>query len=928
MGSGKDEGERVSHPTLKEITNGSGFKLRQNFHLDARVRWLLACVLAALAASLWTYERATASPAPTTTPPTTAASAAGQPDIVWSGSYPASVSSVAYAPDGQTIFTGNTRTSNGHPGNLWRASDGTLLRTVFFNEIGCGEINRVAYSPDGQIMATISGCSTRLWRVSDGTLIRKISSGGGGNANTDPSSLAFSPDGQLLATTFSSGYNTGIVKLWSVADGTLIRSMSAHGYNTVRFSPDGQIVTAVGKRGLDMWRVADGSLIRHIDGVTRALAFSPDGQMFATAGLAGGEFSDDDTIEFYRVSDGTLLRQLKWTGGVNVVAFTPDGQALVSVGWESNQAQDSTYSVPANGTIRFWRVSDGALLKTYDQATGVSVNDVAVSPDGKFFAYTNDTTVTLARVPDYSASACTFSINPRHSVIPCEGGGDVIEVTASSGSCSWKAASRVNWITITSGAGGTGDGYVHISVEQNGCPAVAGSNLMSEGLLVVGEQTAVVNQMLSPQGTTPTPTPTATPTPTPTPTPTLAGLQYYPLAHPFRLLDTRQGQPACYAPGAPVNADTSRTQTAAGACEGLSIPSTAKAVVGNAAAVNDSGASAGYLTLYPSGVQRPVASSVNYAPGDIVSNGFTVGLGSDGAFQIYASSTLNVVVDVTGYYAPPGQGGLYYHPLPHPFRLLDTRAGQPACDAPGSPVQANVSRVETARTTCGGVVLPDDAQAVVGNAAVVNTSQGAGAGFVTLYPSGAQRPSTSNVNYAPGQIVSNAFTVGLGSGGAFDVYASTTLDIVVDVTGYYSASAPTDANGVSGLLFYTLAAPMRLLDTRPGLPACVNTGSPLAGDNARAQNARMTCGGLTVPDSALAIVGNAAVVNSRNGAGAGYLTVYPTGLARPVASNVNYTPGQIVSNTYTVGLGSDGAFNIYALSTLDFVTDISGYFAP
>src|ERR1041384_3701787 len=88
----------------------------------------------------------------------------GRPDIVWSSIYPANVSSVAYAPDGKTVFSGNGYNHGGRPGNLWSAADGSLLRSVSVQEIGCGEINRVAYSPDGQVVATITGCTTKLWR--------------------------------------------------------------------------------------------------------------------------------------------------------------------------------------------------------------------------------------------------------------------------------------------------------------------------------------------------------------------------------------------------------------------------------------------------------------------------------------------------------------------------------------------------------------------------------------------------------------------------------------------------------------------------------------------------------------------------------------------------------------------------------------------
>jgi hypothetical protein len=173
-----------------------------------------------------------------------------------------------------------------------------------------------------------------------------------------------------------------------------------------------------------------------------------------------------------------------------------------------------------------------------------------------------------------------------------------------------------------------------------------------------------------------------------------------------------------------------------------------------------------------------------------VPNAFTVGLGTDGAFNIYAPTGLHFVVDLTGYYSDQATdvngAGLVYYPLAHPVRLLDTRAGQTACDAPGTALAAGSTRTEAARVACDGLTIPATAQAVVGNATVVNTLAGAANGFVTLYPSTATRPTVSNLNYVPGQTVPNAFTVGLGTDGAFNIYALTSLHFITDLTGYFA----------------------------------------------------------------------------------------------------------------------------------------------
>jgi hypothetical protein len=89
--------------------------------------------------------------------------------------------------------------------------------------------------------------------------------------------------------------------------------------------------------------------------------------------------------------------------------------------------------------------------------------------------------------------------------------------------------------------------------------------------------------------------------------------------------------------------------------------------------------------------------------------------------------------------------GLQYYPLPRPIRLLDTRMNAMACDTPNAPLQENVPRTQAARVTCDGITIPANAQAVVGNATVVNFLSGPG--FITLYPTGAAQPTVSNLNY-------------------------------------------------------------------------------------------------------------------------------------------------------------------------------------
>src|SRR5262249_51333147 len=156
-----------------------------------------------------------------------------------------------------------------------------------------------------------------------------------------------------------------------------------------------------------------------------------------------------------------------------------------------------------------------------------------------------------------------------------------------------------------------------------------------------------------------------------------------------------------------------------------------------------------------------------------------------------------------------------------PVRLLETRPSFPGspltgCYRTNAPLPGNASRTQQARGTCDGLTIPTNAVSIVGNATVVNTGAGSQAGFVTLYPRNATLPTASNLNFIPGQIVPNAFTVGLGSDGAFKIFTTAATDFIVDIAGYYSPDA-TDING-EGLLYSPLPRPLRLLETRPDFP--------------------------------------------------------------------------------------------------------------
>jgi hypothetical protein len=115
-----------------------------------------------------------------------------------------------------------------------------------------------------------------------------------------------------------------------------------------------------------------------------------------------------------------------------------------------------------------------------------------------------------------------------------------------------------------------------------------------------------------------------------------------------------------------------------------------------------------------------------------------------------------------------------------PCRVVDTRG--PNGPYGGPPLAGNASRTFTLAGQC---TIPSTARAVALNITVTGATA---PGHLTLYPAGAPVPSTSTINYRPGQTRANNAIVTLGPAGDIAVacaQASGAVHLILDVTGYF-----------------------------------------------------------------------------------------------------------------------------------------------
>jgi len=365
----------------------------------------------------------------------------------------------------------------------------------------------------------------------------------------------------------------------------------------------------------------------------------------------------------------------------------------------------------------------------------------------------------------------------------------------------------------------------------------------------------------------------------------------YTALNPNRILDTRNA-------GGPLGPGASRNLTVTGGTTG--VPTTATSVVLNVTATSTTAAS--YLTVYPTGALKPLASNLNWTAGRTVPNLVVVQVGNAGQVSFFnGAGSTDVVVDLEGYFAAPGTTSAGQEVALSPARITDTRSGSGQPNA-GATLGPNRS-LDIAVRGAGGVPLSGVSAAILN---VTSTDTNAFS-YLTVWPTNSTRPTASNLNWVPGQTVPNRVIVPIDqTSGKVSVYnAFGNADVVVDVSGFFTDATATGKQ-------FNAMSPVRILDTRTSGPT-LGPGGVLS----------LRVGGNNgVPTTASAAILNVTVTNTF---APSFLTLYPCG-ARPNASDLNWVAGQTVANltVATLNLGATCIYN--STGTTDVVVDLSGYF--
>lgn len=383
---------------------------------------------------------------------------------------------------------------------------------------------------------------------------------------------------------------------------------------------------------------------------------------------------------------------------------------------------------------------------------------------------------------------------------------------------------------------------------------------------------------------------------------------------PQRLADTRTNWSDPRGTGKLVGAGQTLQVVVAGSGARSSepIPSNASSVSLNVTVTEAQGS--GFVTVFPCGEPRPLASNLNYSTGQTVPNAVIAAVGEGRKVCLFASTATHLIVDLNGYMRDQAA---YFGITPE--RAADTRDGTgvrkgfvPAAGTLVVPVGAHV---------------PDHAMAAVLN---VTVTEPASDGWVSVYPCNEPRQLASNLNFSWGQTVPNMVISALSYvDQTACIYSTAATHLVVDVNGYFADWAD-----------YYPFTPERLADTRPGSSAlgeltvadAINYPHP-AGEYYEIQVAEpgeLAAISLNVTVTQPRMDGFVTVFGCESGwfSGASAHTDHPGRYSPwlPPSSSLNFRPGQTVPNAVVTPVDAHGYVCFYTSVPTHLVVDANGVF--
>jgi WD40 repeat protein/class 3 adenylate cyclase len=340
---------------------------------------------------------------------------------------------IAFSPDGKLAITGGLD----QKAKIWDTTAGQVLYTLSGHTQG---IIGVAFSPDGTHVATVGFDGTaRIWDVTPAKELLFI-------PFVHPEInwsgwLSYNADGTRILT----DYTNSNARIWDAVSGKELMQLGGFTVNTGAFqpsySPDGKLIAAGnGDNKIFVWDAQTGEQLTTLvgfEGWARHTAFSPDGTRLASAndndGTKASKITGTVTIWDLASAKALLTMQVS-PHGTTSVAYSPDGNYLITGDWD------------ANGII--WDANTGNKLFTLPEQSWVTA--VSFSPDGKLVATgCFNGIVTLWNASTGKKLLTLKGHNGWVNAVPFSADGKLIATVAEDGTARvWDAATGENLLTL------------------------------------------------------------------------------------------------------------------------------------------------------------------------------------------------------------------------------------------------------------------------------------------------------------------------------------------------------------------------------------------------------------------------------------------------------------------------------------------------
>ena len=252
-------------------------------------------------------------------------------------------------------------------------------------------VNTASYSLDGRYIVTASKDNTaKLWSAADGKLLREFK-----GHRDQILSAKFSPNSKYIVT---AAWDS-TARIWNIADGKLVRTIKLNGYIcTAVFSPScgedkegGQYVLTTcfdcPDNSVRIWDAADGKMLpgMRFPGSVLTAIYSPDRKTIVTA-------SADSTVRCWSTVSGKITKSIKFPG---FLLYNPGFSPVCG-----SDPAGGKYIITActDKTIKIWNFEDAKLVREFGSVGGYDIHSPSFSPDGKYI---------LALSGDYQADIWT-----------------------------------------------------------------------------------------------------------------------------------------------------------------------------------------------------------------------------------------------------------------------------------------------------------------------------------------------------------------------------------------------------------------------------------------------------------------------------------------------------------------------------------------